>query len=94
MKVRNKDVYMKWKRVNANDGYSFDIFKFSEKWADLMEEEVEKGHNIEEIADDTSKIAGIDELTNTMFDSSLDILYRCWIYGYELETWFKRKKAK
>lgn len=94
MKVRNKDVYMKWKRVNANDGYSFDIFKFSEKWADLMEEEVEKGHNIEEIADDTSKIAGIDELTNTMFDSALDILYRCWIYGYELETWFKRKKSK
>lgn len=92
MNVRNKEVYMKWKKLNVSDGYSFDIFKFSEKWADLMEAEVEKGKSLDDIADETSKIAGIKDLTQTMFNAALDILFRCWIYGYDLERWNKKKK--
>ena len=92
MKVRNEDIYLKWKRLNATDGYSFDIFKFSERWADLMEVEINKGYKIEDIAEKTSEIAGKKELTKTMFNSALDILYRCWAYGYELEGWSKKNK--
>lgn len=92
MKVRNENIYLKWKKLNVSDGYSFDIFKFSEKWASLMEAEIEKGHKIEDIAEKTSEIAGKKELTKTMFDFSLDILHKCWIYGYELEGWSKKNK--
>ena len=92
MKVRNENLYLNWKKLNASDGYSFDIFKFSEKWANLMEVEIDKGYDIDDIAEKTSEIAGKKELTKTMFNSALDILYRCWAYGYELEGWSKKNK--
>lgn len=91
MIVRNKEIYLNWKKINVGNGYGFDIFDFCEKWANLMEEEIEKGKSIEDVADKTSEIVGRKEISNTMFDSALNILYKCWIHGYDLESWFKKK---
>lgn len=90
MKVKDIKVYEDWK-ANNTDFYGRGIFKYAEKWADLMEEQIEKGKFVRDIAKDLSNKADTDGITGYMYGASVSILSQCWIYGEELRNWHNKE---
>lgn len=90
MKVKDSKVYEDWK-ANNTDGYGRGIFKYAEKWADLMEEQISNGKLVRDIASDLSHKADTDGITGNMYGVSVSILSQCWIYGEELRKWHNKE---
>jgi hypothetical protein len=85
----NEEKSQEWqhcKEVNS-DPYGSAGVRFAEAWADLMEEEVEKGKTIAEVAEKTSHTADTEGITGFMYGCAVSILADCWIYGEELRVW-------
>lgn len=59
----------KWdKFVNANiDPYGSGVVRYAERWANLMEQEIENGKTIIEIADSASYKADTEGITGFMY---------------------------
>lgn len=49
MLVKDKVKYEEWKNKNK-DEYGACIFRYAERWADLMEIEIEKGYKVSDVA--------------------------------------------
>ena len=89
MKVKDINIYNEWKEKNS-DMYGSCVFRYVEKWADMMEEEISKGSKIHEIAGELSFKTNID-ITGFMYGCAVNILAECWIYGDELRQWHNKK---
>lgn len=87
MKLINEAEYKDWKAKN-DDPYGAATFEFAEKWADLMEQEIESGSNLSDVADGCSQEAnkGIG-VTGFMYSCAVSILSQCWKHGEELRRW-------
>jgi len=57
MKLRDEAVWKKWEASNRDGGYGEAILDFSTDWADLMEEGLASGADLEEIAEQASYVA-------------------------------------
>ena len=86
MKVRDVKGYEDWKE-NSLHGNAPVVFRFAERWADLMEERIESGERLEDIAKETSHKADTEGITGFMYVVAVNILSRCWVYGEELRKW-------
>ena len=53
MKIKDIKVYEDWK-ANNTDFYGRGIFRYAEKWANLMEEQIKEGKFVKDIAKDLS----------------------------------------
>lgn len=85
-----KDIkYETFKSNNQPSAYS--IFRYAEKWADLMESEITKGSKIENIADRLSHEADTDGITGFMYNTAVTILSSFWLYGDDLRMWHNKK---
>jgi hypothetical protein len=78
--------YDKYVQMNSNDGYSKGVVDFAEKWATLMEAEIEKGAKIPDIAKATSSEADMG-ITGFMYGCAVQALAHFWEYGEELRRW-------
>lgn len=86
MKVKDVKIYEDWKAKNT-DPYGSCIFRYSERWADLMERELENGVRIKDVAEKLSHEADTEGITGFMYGVSVNILSQCWIHGEELRKW-------
>lgn len=90
MKVKDVKIYEDWK-ANNTDVYGKGIFKYTEKWANLMEKEIEEGKLVRDIAKETSDKADTDGITGYMYGASVNILSQCWERGEELRKWHNKE---
>jgi len=82
--------YQDWK-ANNTDGYGAGIFRYAEKWADLMEKEMAAGEDITDIADRTSNEADTEGITGYMYGVAVAILSQCWAHGEKLRMWHNKR---
>lgn len=78
--------YADWKAKNG-DGYGSGIFRFAERWADLMEARVADGAAVGEIANETSREADSEGITGYMYGAAVAVLAKCWENGEALRCW-------
>lgn len=90
MKIKDHKNYEDWK-ANNTDGYGSAIFRYAEKWANLMEDEINKGKRIQDIAENISNEADTEGITGFMYGAAVSILSRCWEYGEELRKWHNKE---
>lgn len=90
MKVINMKEYEDWKNNNT-DSYGSCIFRYAERWANMMEEEINKGKKVKDIADELSHKADTEGITGYMYGASVSILSECWQYGEELRKWHNKE---
>jgi hypothetical protein len=61
--------------------------RYAERWAYLMEHEMEEGKKLVDIAKTTSHTADEEGITGFMYGCAVSILSRVWIHGEELRRW-------
>lgn len=79
-----------WKlAVDANvDAYGACVMRYAERWAFLMEHEMEEeGKTVAQVAKATSNTADEEGITGFMYGCAVSILSRVWIHGEELRRW-------
>jgi len=90
MKAKDLEAYENWKNNNL-DCYGKGIFRYAERWANLMEQAIENGEQLEDIAEETSKKADTDGITGFMYGAAVSILSRCWEHGERFKAWHNNK---
>lgn len=90
MKVKDLKKYEDWKNKNK-DVYGSCIFSYAEKWANMMEKEIEKGVELSDIAEKLSHDADTEGITGFMYGAAVKVLSNYWIYGEELKKWHNKK---
>ncbi len=86
MKIRDTDGWREWVE-NNQDPYGKAVIEYSERWADLMEIELEQGKELVEIAKDASHEANTEGLTGFMYGAAVSVLATVWEHGEELRRW-------
>lgn len=72
---------------NNRDGYGAAVFKYAERWADLMEEAMAGGAKLRDVAKDLSHKADTEGITGFMYGAAVSILSQAWEHGEELRRW-------
>jgi hypothetical protein len=86
MKIKDTEGWAKCLE-NNQDPYGSGIIRYAEKWADLMEAEMDQGHSIKDVAKDTSHTADEEGITGFMYGAAVSILSHAWEHGEELRQW-------
>lgn len=86
MLLRDENFYHDWKNKNQ-DGYGAAIFRYAERWADLMEKAVADGKRLVDVADALSHEADSEGISGFMHGTAVSILAQCWQHGEELRRW-------
>ena len=87
MKIKNVPRNDEWLQKSATDAYAQGIVRFAERWANLMEPELEAGKTIQEIAKTTSRAANVSDITEIQFAVAVYYLIEVWEYGEHLNQW-------
>jgi len=90
MKLIDKDGWDKCVQ-NNQDIYGLAVVQFAERWADLMEQEIDKGAKLADIAEETSHDADTEGITGFMYGCAVNILANVWEYGEELRRWHNKE---
>lgn len=76
---------------NNLDPYDHAIFTYAERWAELMEKDIEQSGNAEESirahAEERSHEADTEGMTGYMYGCAVFILAGVWEYGEPLRLW-------
>lgn len=84
--------YADWKAKNS-DPYSAGVFSFAERWAEMMETQIEEEHDrqvelvIEANAKRLSHEADTEGITGFMYGMAVSVLSLCWVHGEALRRW-------
>ena len=78
--------YEEWK-ANNQDGYGAAVFRYAERWAEMMEERIEDDVPVADAADATKYAADDEGITGMMFGMAVGVLAKTWVYGEELRRW-------
>lgn len=77
------------------DPYGHGVYMFLERWANLLEAEIEKTGDPEkaiiENAYDLASKADEEGITGFMYGCAVSILSRCWEYGEILRKWHNKE---
>ena len=89
MKIKKsaEQAYQKFVEINSDNGYSYSVVTYMNRWADLMEAEMRKGKSLPDIAEQTSHDANTDGITGFMYGCAVAALSGFWEYGEELRVW-------
>lgn len=79
--------YQEYRRKNSADAYSFAVIRYTEKWADLMEERMATDNDITHFADQTSHLADTEGITGFMYGCAVSALAHFWQHGEALRKW-------
>ncbi len=86
MKYKDEKVWIEWSNKNK-DAYGAGIFAYAKKWAETMEEQLEKGITVAQCANKTSHEADVFGMSGYTYGVSVGILSKCWTHGEELRVW-------
>lgn len=98
MKIKKgmEALYKEWYNKNL-DPYGHACFVFADMWAQLLENEIDKGDDIMQIiideANETCDIADkcAGGITYLMYGRGVNILSQCWEYGEYLRKWHNKE---
>lgn len=79
---------------NEKDPYGKAIIRFAKKWAEGMEEHIEKGVPLSNIASSEKTKADTEWITGFMYGCAVDLLSKAWKHGEELAKWHNSKFGK
>lgn len=79
--------YAEYKAKNSGDGYSLAVVTYTERWAELMEKEIEAGKTVEQCAKQTSHDADSEGITGFMYGCAVQALAHFWEHGEILRRW-------
>lgn len=86
--------YQDWKNKNT-DAYGRECFEYAERWANMLEEQIEKENNPENViftyASKYSSDADINGITGFMYGCVVQILSLSWKYGEYLRKWHNKE---
>ena len=93
MKIKeNKEKeFEKCVETNSHDCYSKFVIDYMIRWANMMEEHISNGENINNIAKKTSHEANTDGITGFMYGCAVDLLSILWEYGEDLRKWHNKQ---
>lgn len=89
MKISNQENWDKG-RANNTDPYGNAIYEYAERWANLMEERMENGEALADIAEKTSHEADIEGITGFMYGAAVSVLSSVWEHGETLRRWHNK----
>ncbi len=69
------------------DFYGSGVYRFAQRWAEMMEAEIAAGKTLESIAKETSRTADTEGITGFMYGCAVSILAGVWEYGEALRRW-------
>lgn len=72
---------------NNSDPYGSGIYRYAQKWAELMEAKIGGGQKLEDIADESSHEADTEGITGFMYGAAVSVLSQVWLYGERLRRW-------
>lgn len=72
---------------NNSDFYGSGIYRFAERWAEMMEERLATGKSIADIAGQTSHDSDTEGITGVMYGCAVGVLAHFWEHGEELRRW-------
>lgn len=96
MKIRSgmEELYNRGYNNNL-DPYGHGVYTFAERWAALMEKDIEASGNpaksIIENAEKRSSEADTEGITGFMYGCAVNILSQCWEYGEILRKWHNKE---
>lgn len=89
-----EQAYKDWYDLNS-DGYSRACFTYAERWAEMLENEIDKTGDVRKaIIDNAERLsheADTEGITGFMYGCSVNILAQCWEYGEELRKWHNKE---
>ena len=90
MKLKNKKGWERFVTAN-NDPYGSGVVRYAERWANMMEQEMESGKSLIDIADATSNKADTEGITGYMYGCAVSVLSQVWEHGEELRKWHNKE---
>lgn len=87
--------YKDWYGKNS-DAYGRACFTFAERWAEMMEKEIENStdHPLNVISENAKRLsyeADTEGITGFMYGCAVNILSQCWVYGENLRKWHNKE---
>ena len=86
--------YKDWYDKNS-DEYSRACFTYAERWAELLEAEIDKSNDVTKCfadnADRLSREADTEGITGFMYGCAVSILSLYWEYGEYLRKWHNKE---
>src|SRR3990167_10077697 len=76
---------------NNSDPYGRGVYRYAEQWANLMEQKLAEGRELENIADVTSHEADTEGITGFIYGCAVGILSLVWEHGEALRRWHNLK---
>lgn len=86
MEIADEAAWQSWKD-NNQDEYGGAIIAYAERWARLMQVEINAGKKLEDVAKATSNEADIDGITGFMYGAAVCVLADSWKHGDQLRKW-------
>lgn len=74
-------------KANNTDPYGGRVVSYGEDWTTLMEELMNSGKPLAEVADACSHQADTDGITGFMYGCAVSALAKYWEHGEELRRW-------
>lgn len=91
LKAGMETEYQELKDKNFQDFYTGGIIRYAERWGQMMEQEIETGASVTDIADRTSHAADTDGITGYMYGQAVNLLCHYWEHGEELRQWHNQR---
>ena len=88
--VINSDVWQKSVDTNR-DSYGRCVIEYSARWANMMEEAINNGAKLEDVAGELSHKADTECITGFMYGAAVSTLVACWEHGDQLRRWHNKK---
>lgn len=86
MRIKDQEAWDKWVSSNT-DNYGACVIRYAQRWAELMEVQIEAGKVVKEIAKQTSHEANTEGITGFMYGAAVRVLSECWRHGEDLRQW-------
>lgn len=90
MEIADQAIWEDYKSKNQ-DGYGGGIIAYAERWARLMQVEINAGKKLENVAEATSHEADTDGITGFMYGAAVHTLASCWKHGDQLRKWHNKQ---
>lgn len=87
IKEEHEQDYAILRETNTKDFYSAGVIDYLERWADMMEQEIETGSTVGEAAEQTRHIADTQGITGFMYGCAVQVLCQYWEHGEQLDEW-------
>lgn len=84
--LRDPAAWQSWLDANK-DGYGAAVMSYAERWARMMQVEIDRGAIISDVAKRLSHEADLEGITGFMYGCAVSMLSQCWEHGELLRRW-------